>query len=396
MAKVTSIGVVALLLFSVVFSFNIFIKGEQQFSYLASSLLSGKTYFLEMPGTWADSVEWGGKHYWPLGPFPAFLMMPFVWLFGKLGIFFSQGYLQPFIVVGVFYLVFNISQKFKYSKEDGVYWAYAFVFSSVFLNVAIAPWSWWFSQVITTLLLLLALNEYFGKRRHLVVGVYLSLVALTRLTAFLAVVFFVADILIVEKYKNSRIKNLTLLLFPCLIGLILLLLYNYVRFENFFEQGYSYQLLAHPSLQASRDIGLFSIKHLPANLYYFLLSTPTPLFKDSISKVMIFPYVKSTPWGMSIFITSPYMIYLFFVNNKDKLSLILLIASLIIALPIFLYYGIGFRQFGFRYSLDFFPLLFVLLLKNYKAKYKKVGMGLKVLVLFTSLTNLYFFTTIFD
>ena len=39
----------------------------------------------------------------------------------------------------------------------------------------------------------------------------------------------------------------------------------------------------------------------------------------------------------------------------DRFTKLLLIGILAVALPVFLYYGIGWRQLGYRYSLDFLP-----------------------------------------
>ena len=63
--------------------------------------------------------------------------------------------------------------------------------------------------------------------------------------------------------------------------------------------------------EKAREYGLFNLKHIPGNLYHFFLATPLPVFADSLSHVLKFPYLKADPWGMGIFITSPIFIYLF-------------------------------------------------------------------------------------
>ena len=171
--------------------------------------------------------------------------------------------------------------------------------------------------------------------------------------------------------------------------------YNYQRFGNIFEQGYNYQILLTESLSKAREYGIFSLAHLPTNLYYFLLSVPLPIFRDGVSHVLKFPFVMADPWGMSIFITSPYFIYLFFLKYKDKISKLFLVSIFLTALPILLYYGVGFRQFGYRYSLDFLPFLFWLKIRNYNSKYKKLSNKFKILVLISAFTNLYLFRTLF-
>jgi hypothetical protein len=177
---------------------------------------------------------------------------------------------------------------------------------------------------------------------------------------------------------------------PVLVALALVLLYNYLRFQNPFQQGYSYQDLP-PGLKAGRDAGMFSFIHLPANLFYALLSTPLPVFRDSLSHVLAFPYIQNNPWGMSIFVTSPYLLYLFLLRKKDidLQTRNILIAVGACCLMIFTYYGMGWYQFGYRYSLDFMPLLFLLFMTKYRAKNKKLSSRMQILLLGAGIFNFY-------
>jgi len=118
-----------------------------------------------------------------------------------------------------------------------------------------------------------------------------------------------------------------------------------------------------------------------------------PIFRDNITHVLRFPYITVNLWGMSLFITSPYFLYLFLLQYKDKISKALLITTFIIAIPIILYYGIGFEQFGYRYSLDFLPILFFLLIKNYKFSNSNLTDGFRSLILLSACFNLYLFIT---
>jgi hypothetical protein len=79
----------ACLLFAVLVGFNLTVSVDQQFSYLAESFLQGKTYFLAPAAFGYDTVFFQGKYYWPLGPFPAVLLLPFLLVFRSFGLFFS-------------------------------------------------------------------------------------------------------------------------------------------------------------------------------------------------------------------------------------------------------------------------------------------------------------------
>lgn len=380
---------VFLLFILLVFFTNLLMTwGEQQFSYLAQSFLNGKLYFLEKPLRWDDAVSYNGYYYWSLGPFPAVLLIPFVWLSSLLGIFFNQGFLQFFLVVGVIYLCYIIALRKGFSKEDSWLWAFAFCFASVFIGVALTPFSWQFAQVITVFLLFIAIYEYSNKKRYWLLGSYMALVFLTRTTAAIAIIFFVLEIIL---RSRQRMRDLAHLLLPLVITVSLLAWYNYARFGSVTEQGYSRQILIEP-LVTAREYGLFNPIHIPGNLYYFFLSTPLPVFRDGVSHVLKFPFIANNPWGMSIFITSPFLFLLFFQKYKGIESKMIWLTVGIVALVVFSYYGIGYMQFGYRYSLDFLPWLFFLLIKNWGSK-KKLSPWFKGLIIISAATNLYLFLT---
>lgn len=383
---------ILLLFFGLTFSLN-FHPGvaEQQFFFLAKSFLAGKTYFLEMPERWIDTAVFMDRNYWPLGPFPAIILAPFVFLGDKIGLFFRQGYLQFPLILGVFFLVYKIAKHYHYDHRESLFWAFGFCFSSVFLNVAILPWSWFFSHIITVFLLFWTIHEYLHQKRFLLIGGLLALALATRITAGMAVLFFIGDIFSSPSGFRKKTTNTILILLPLLAAVILLAGYNYSRFGNIREQGYSFQLLLTDELKATRDQGIFSPVHVPGNLYHFLIAGPLPVFRDDGSHVFSFPFLKADPWGMSLFVTSPYFLYLFLFSYKDRFSKLVLLTCGLIFLILSLYYGVGYKQFGYRYSLDFLPFLFWLLLKKYKETYSRLLLGFKSFLVLPAFSNFWFF-----
>lgn len=381
----------AVLLSFILFT-NVKIRGEQQFSFLARSFLAGKLYFLEKPGSWGDAFLFNGHYYWLGGLLPALILVPFVYVFNLFGIFFYQNYLHFPLVLGVFFLVFKIAERIGYKKEDSLYLAVAFCFASVFVGVAAISWSWYFAQVLSVFLLLIVIWEYLTQKRYKLIGLIFALILLTRVTASLGIVFFALEILYSSK---NKLKDLLSLMLPFLLGAGIWLGYNYIRFGNALEGGYCNDNLPAPSFQACRSFGIFSPSHIPGNLYYLFLGTPLQVFKDNVSKVLTFPFIKANPWGMSIFITSPYYLYLFFLKYKEKLSKILFLVVLLIALSIAMYYGIGYFQYGYRYSLDFLPFLFFLLIKNYKLEKRRLSIYFKWVIVVSVALNFYLLTTLF-
>lgn len=378
---------------------SISINGSQQFSELAKAFLHGQTNFLSSPGgIGEDPVWWHGKIYWAEGPFPAVILMPFVAFFSLFRLFFYQGYLQWVFVLGAIFFVYQIAKKLSYSCRDSLMLGLSFVLASVFIGVAALSFSWFFDQAITTFLLMWALYEFFYRKRWWLIGIIMSLVLLSRGSAFVMILFFILELWFMTKKSiwRQRLKFAAQLLLPCIVAGSILLLYNYVRFHNPFEQGYSLVLLGKPLAEA-RGLGLFGLVHLPGNLYSALLGAPLPVYRDSLSHVLKFPFIANNPWGMSIFLTSPYLLYLFTVKKRqlDRTSLFMIAAICASALISLTYYTSGIFQFGYRYALDFMPLLFVLFMVKYRERNKQLSGHMSWLLIVSGIFNFYLLLTVF-
>lgn len=383
-------GPVILLFIAITFAYSIQQFNEQQYSYLAQSFLHGKLYFLDTPGWWGDAVEFGGKYYWPLGPLPAIVLMPFVFLFSLAGAFFYQGYAIFFITLCVLLIWYRTVKRYGFSSNDARTAACAFCFSSSYLMITLWQWSWFFAHAVAVLLLSLALYEYCTKKRYGIIGILMALVAMTRLTAGVGVVFFIFDILFLASTNGrDKKKALIALLVPLGVAGVLLAGYNAARFGDMFNQGYGLQILAMEALRKARDYGLFSLIHVPANLYYMLLAGPLPVIRDATTFVLRFPFIVPNPLGMSIFLVSPYLLTLFFQRLKDGLSWALLATCILVSIPLMLYYATGYVQFGYRYSLDFFPFLFLLFIHQYQKKSSSFSRGLRLVIIISALANLF-------
>jgi len=370
---------------------NARIHSEQQFAFLARSFLHGDLGFEEAPGgSWADTSPYGGRYYWPLGPLPAVVLMPFEFLASAFGIFFYQGYLQPLLDLAVLAIVYRIARVTGYRAEDSAYLAFGFTFATAFLGVGIWPWSWYFSQVITCLLVFATIAETIGKRRPWILGVLFALILAARVSAALGALWCIGEILRDRGDWQRKLKSVLAIAVPVLVVAGLLMAYNHARFDHAFDQGYAEQIIP-PHAAAGRALGIFSMQHLPGNLYNLLLAAPIPVRRDNVSIALTFPYVVANPWGMSLWVTSPLFLYLLGLRHRDDTSVLLLLTTLVIAVPILLYYGVGFRQFGYRYSLDFLPFLYYLLLRNYRQQRGDLTVGFKAVVLLCAMWNLYLF-----
>lgn len=368
------------------------LEGSQQYSLLAKAFLHGQLHFLSpIGGAGQDPVYFHGKIYWSEGPFPALLLMPFVGCFAIFHLFFYQGYIKWLLVLGVFYMVYALARNLKYTKEDSLILAFGFCLGSTFIGVASDSASWFFAQVVATGLLFASLLEYMRRRRWWLIGILCGLILMTRATAIPVVIFFGLEIWRSNWTSKRELKYAALrLAIPVFISCFLLGLYNYLRFQNPFHGGYANQLLFPASAEAE-SLGVFNIIHIPTNLYSLLLRTPIPLLRNSSSWTLKFPFIANNIYGMSIFITSPYLLYLFMHSWRayPKLARHLLIASGVSCLLVVSYFGVGLVQFGYRYALDFMPELFLVFMIMYRRYHEHTTTGMKCLLLGSGIINFY-------
>lgn len=368
--------------------------GYQHFAHLANSIISGHLYLLENPDGIGDVVSVNGHDYWPLGPFPSVALMPLAWVARGLGGVLYQGLPQAIVVLGVFLIVLRVARRLEYDAYESALWAFAFTFATMFLGVAMLAKSWYFAQTVGVLLCWWMFHEYFGKRRYLFIGILAGCLVATRLTAALVLVFFLLDLLNSDLTRRQKWTFAAQLLAPSAVGVVLLGLYNAARFGNPLETGYTLQTIG-GFLLASRAHGVFSLAHVPGNLYFALLSGPLPVFLEDGSQVLRFPFVTANAYGMSVFLTSPYMLLMLLLRYRDTFARLALLTVLIIAIPVVSYYGVGYAQLGYRYALDFWPLLFLLFMKLYRQSHTRLSARLQFAIVASAFTNFYLYLTIF-
>ncbi len=342
---------ILLLLFTILLVLNLEVDSSQHFVFLARSFISGNLSTTSVPKNVSDFAYFNGKYYWPLGPFPAIILIPFVAVFKN----FYQGFISFPLSIINFYFLTKIATVLGLDKKRSILLATFFIFGSIYFPLASLPGSWYFAQTVVCSILILVIYEFLTKKRYLLIGLLLAFAIATRLNLAATAIFFLYFL----AKKPFNLGNLLKFLTPIVVCLFLLGIYNQLRFQNPLEQGYRYQIVPQEALQR-RNTGLFSIKHLPANLYYMILKGPEPIFKDN-SHDLKFPYLTFDSYGLSILFLSPILFLVFWADYKKELIKMSAITSLIILIPIITYYGIGQRQVGYRYALDFFPFIFLLL-----------------------------------
>ncbi|MBO0724712.1 MAG: hypothetical protein J2P52_03850, partial [Blastocatellia bacterium] len=141
---------------------------------------------------------------------------------------------------------------------------------------------------------------------------------------------------------------------PIALGL-LTLGYNYARFSSIFDFGYARipGVLDEPWYQR----GIFSIHAIPLNAEAMLFET--------WRRVDRFPYLRPTGFGGSIFLSCPFLIYLFRRGARDsRLKTLAWIAVAVLTLTLWLHGNPGGWQISYRYAMELLPWMFLIMLEN--------------------------------
>lgn len=335
-------------LFVPILVLSIFTIGGNHYVYLSYAFLKGSISYVKIPPNLADVTYFHGKYFWTNGPFPSVLLLPFVWIFNTN--FHETFFKFPFTLLN-FWLVFQIAKSLKLSSIKSVWLAIFYIFGSIYTPVAIMPYSVYLSGIIANSLMLFAIYEFLNKRRWFLISIALAFAILTRFPPSLATIFFAAYLI----QKPINIGRFAKFAMPLLAVIIFLGFYNWARFGNVFETGHKYQLIAEEQSERRRA-GIFSLKHLSANLYYMFIKTPDPVFENSLQHLKP-PYLKYDDYGMSIFILSPVLFLLVKTNLKEKYVKMSLITIFAMLIPIITYYSLGYKQIGYWHALDVFPFL---------------------------------------
>lgn len=355
---------------------------EKHLSLLAYQFTHLKLYLDPALNLGSDVASYHGRQYLYLGPFPSFLIAPFVLIFG---VNFPQLTLGIASLAASFVAMLQIAKAYGFKHADRLWLATFTVFSTSLFQVGITNISTYVVQALGAALILCSLAEYYTKRRWLVIGLLVAAAGMTRVILFGSVLFY-----ILQLGLSAKRRYYIRLILPIALAVAVLGFYNYLRFDSFLETGYRYNQVQNPHMLGNLAYGFFSIKHLPANLYVLLFKAPEAVKLSGEGFFVWFPFLRADQWGMAIWFTSPLLVFLVCANKKN-LNIGALVTVLALALPSLLYFGIGHVQFGYRYSLDFMPFLLLVLLGILRPRLSFVA---KVLIAYGVIFNCLYFASL--
>ena len=334
---------------------------------LADAFLHGRLYLLDNP-SWLNELipnPHGVGWYVVYPPLPAFLMTPFVAIWGLnlnqtlFGLFFAAG------TVALAYLVAkSVSKKSadpSASAKDGAYvwFAVLFGFSTLFWYLSSIGSVWLIAQVIATFFMFLAIYEAFNKNRPLLIGLLVGASFWCRLPTVLGIFFFAGMAISQQASQNwaGKFKSALPSLGKMAVGtgtfVIFDMIYNFVRFGSIFDVGY--WMIPGVLSEPWYSHGHFSLLYIPDNLRPFLTGLPT--FTSYA------PYILVPMAGLAIWFTTPAFIFALKSKIKEAVTWWSWLAIFLIAAVIFTNAATGWG-FGYRYAMDFYPFLFILTVRG--------------------------------
>jgi|GEM_PF-292045 len=337
---------------------------------------------LTAPPTTHDLTLYNGKWYVPNPPLPAILLMPVVALLGVEGVNMTivsalLGALNAVIV----YLVL------RYAAESGMtackrsanLWLTAvFALSTNHIWLATTGQMWFISQLVTILFIGLGTIAVIRGKPAWVSGLMIGMAVMARPNIFPIAIFLMGIYLWKAKpYPEVEWGKVVRWAIgfgiPVLICVFMELLYNYLRFEDWFDFGYVTINGAESIVEAVQKYGMFHPHFLRENFEVMFLRMPRI---DTTGERFFFQPGYA---GYSIFAMTPAFIYLIRGIKKNWWVIGAWVSVILTVGLLLLYHNTGAEQVGYRYIQDaIIPLMLLL----------GVGVGEKPGILFKMLTIL--------
>lgn len=339
------------------------------FPQLAESFSRG-VLSLEDPGFLKDLTLFNGRYYVSFPPLAALLMFPKVASTSRFGI--------NTVVFTLLYsaltpaLIFMLYQNLRKRNLINIDTKSA-IWLIIFFSLGTAQWYMsttgtivHTSQILTATFLALSAfflvylvnSTYWGLvRSALLSGLALGLAMLSRPHVGFAWLFLIG--LATQIFQNEKVARKKTILWVAISSIPIALCvaglgwYNHARFGSVFDFGYSYMLVADRLVASLQTYGQFHPHFIWQNIKANWLGLP---YWDKTCTRLA-----PRPEGMSIFLTTPGLIYLY---KSFKMQIWIIggwISTFIIIIVHMLYYNTGLLQFGYRFSLDFLVISFCLM-----------------------------------
>lgn len=332
-------------------------SGTTPFDYfirLAVAFKQNALWISDPPSWLTELIPIGNnKFYVVYPPMPAILLVPILIVWKT----FEQQYLAHILGALTAVLLAKIAYILSNDKKLTVWIFLLSGLGNIIWFMSATGSVWYLGQITAAFFMTCAIHETIVKKRPFQIGILLGAMYLSRLNTIIAIPFFLYMIYNKEKEKwFSSFFQLGLGLLPFILFNFL---YNYFRFGTIFDTAYF--LL--PKILNEENMpwfvnGVANIVYIPNNIRAMFWSFPKLMDKA--------PYIQPSWAGLSIWITTPAFVYALFAPIKNTINKYLWLSILLVFLIVASHGGTGWSQFGYRFAVDFYPLLFVLVINGVK------------------------------
>ncbi len=335
-------------LYIILYLFNDNILSENPFNtYTLQSLawLDGRLD-LGQDYSWLELAIFEGKYYVSFPPFPSYVFLPFVLIFGENN---PESLLNVvFALVGVVYSTLIVLE-YKLGKTYASILPILLYASSAVLQIILTDGVWFVAQNMALTFTLMSV--YSAKKGQK--GISLFLLCCACGCRPFQLIYLPLIIYIYMRQSKSTLKEFLLnriyVFVPTVVLSMSYLLLNFARFGSVFEFGHNYL----PEFTSSEH-GQFSVNYISEN-FYNLFRLPSFSFETR----MEMPFFN----GMNIFICFPILIWYIYILFKGKafsLLNITVISCVIIHIMVLLSHKtMGGYHYGNRYIIDVMAAIFI-------------------------------------
>lgn len=319
------------------------------FTKLADAFIQQRFWIVNPPSWFTELIPIESNRFYVVyPPMPAILLVPIQLLWKN----FPQQYLAHILGAFIAIIFVRISNLLT-PKKDLMLWTFLLVgLGNIIWFMSATGSVWYLGQITSAFFMSCAIYETLSRKRLWQLGIFLGAMYLSRINTIISLPYFLYVI-----YDKNWFRNYLKLGLGILPFLLFNFTYNYFRFGTIFDTAYF--LL--PKILNEENMpwfinGVANLSYIPNNLKAMFWTFPKILSQ--------FPYIQPSWAGLAIWITTPVFIYSLFSDFKKNVNKFTWVSILLTFLIVASHGGTGWAQFGYRFAVDFYPLLFLLTIKG--------------------------------
>ena len=294
------------------------------------------------------STQW----FMSFPPLPTLLMLPSAAISGRAGNDVVPTLLCAALILPLCLLLLRrlaaagLSQR---TEREHLWLVATLAFGSVLFFSAVQGKVWYSAHVVAIVLALIYAWASIEAAHPIIAGIALGAAALTRTP-----MAFMFPLFVLEAWRMSGRRfapQMIRFAIPVIAFAALGMIYNEARFGSPTEFGHTF-LDVRQQTQIEQW-GLASSHYLGRNLAVAFTLLPEWLGHA--------PWISISGHGLAMWVTTPILLFLVWPRDKPAIHRALWLTVALVAIPSLFYMNSGWVQFGYRFSLDYFVFLIMLL-----------------------------------